>query len=375
LVILIKRKTILAVLLITALLIFSCLGIYLWNNPAQTTTLSIDETLNRQLTSELEKMFHIRNQALLDENTDTLSSLYNKNVRNGVWAYEHELKKLKYLHNWSDKQGIEFVRVDSHVNLRSAKKKNDGFSVSLLVSTEYEYVYKDTPKIDNSFRIGTYHTLDLMPYEDGWAITREWYADPFADSLHLDKIKSEEIEQIILAGESRDMSDLHERRVNALSYADQYVGAASLPEHGFKYNSKYRNYNPEGGNCANFASQILYEGGGFKKNSTWNYEKGAGSKAWVNASGFNNYMTNSGRASTIARGTYAHVLKSSYKLLPGDYIAYEKNGKVAHISVVTGADSKGYTLVNCHNADRYRVPWDLGWSDKGITFWLVRVHY
>ncbi|MDK2919909.1 MAG: hypothetical protein PWQ37_2642 [Candidatus Petromonas sp.] len=86
-------------------------------------------------------------------------------------------------------------------------------------------------------------------------------------------------------------------------------------------------------------------------------------------------MLYSGRASKIAYGTYEQVYKASYKLLPGDFIAYEKNGKVTHISVVTGADSKGYTYVHSHNTDRYRVPWDLGWSDKGIKFWLVRVHY
>lgn len=374
-VILIKLKSILVILLITALLIFLWLGIYLWSNSTQTTSLSIDETLNRQLTSKLQKMFQLRNQALIEENTDMLASLYNQQVRNGLWAYEHELTKLKYLHNWSNKQGVEFIKIDSHVTVRSAKEKDNGFSVSLLVSTEYKYVYEDTPQIDNAFRIGTYHYLDLMPYEEEWAITREWYIDPFADSLHLDEIKSNEIQQVILSEKSKDLLDLNERRVNALAYADKYVGAASLPELGFQYNSKYRNYNPEGGDCANFASQILYEGGGFKKNPTWNYEQGAGSKAWINAHAFNNYMTYSGRASTIARGTYATILKTSYELLPGDYVAYEKGGKVTHISVVTGVDSKGYILVNCHNSDRYRVPWDLGWSDKGITFWLVRVHY
>lgn len=86
-------------------------------------------------------------------------------------------------------------------------------------------------------------------------------------------------------------------------------------------------------------------------------------------------MLYSGRGSLITRGTYNQVFKNSFKLLPGDFIAYEKKGKVTHISVVTGIDSKGYALVNCHNTDRYRVPWDLGWSDKGIVFWLVRVNY
>ena len=86
-------------------------------------------------------------------------------------------------------------------------------------------------------------------------------------------------------------------------------------------------------------------------------------------------MTNSGRASVIAHGSYEQVYKLSFKLLPGDFIAYEKNADINHISVVTGADSKGYSLVSCHNSDRNRVPWDLGWSNKSIKFWLVRVHY
>ena len=53
----------------------------------------------------------------------------------------------------------------------------------------------------------------------------------------------------------------------------------------------------------------------------------------------------------------------------------QKKGDITHISVVTGADSKGYSLVTCHNTDRNNVPWDLGWSDKKIIFWLVHVNY
>ena len=108
----------------------------------------------------------------------------------------------------------------------------------------------------------------------------------------------------------------------------------------------------------------MYEGGKFKKTSVWNYYKNDGSQAWVNAQSFKNFLVSCWRGSVIVYGTYDKVLKLSYKLLPGDIIAYEKKGKVVHISVVTGADSRGYSLVNCHNTDRYRVPWDLGWSDK-----------
>jgi len=172
-----------------------------------------------------------------------------------------------------------------------------------------------------------------------------------------------------------NISDIDERRKNAASYAHQFCGAATAYEDEFKYNKNYRNFNPEGGDCANFASQILHEGGKFKKNGSWNYNKGDATAPWINADKFTSYMIYSGRASLIAKGSYDKVYKESYKLLPGDFIAYEKKGDITHISTVTGVDSKGYTLVTCHNTDRNDVPWDLGWSDKKIKFWLVKVNY
>ncbi|SDK67647.1 amidase domain-containing protein [Natronincola ferrireducens] len=374
-VIILRLRKVKIILLLIGFLIISGVGLYLWGQLNKTSSVFIDENLNNRLTLKMQQVFHQRNKALLEGDVELLSCLYDKDVRNGLWAYEHDFKKMKYFHNWSDKQGVEFKNINSHVVVKSVKEKGDGFAINLAVSTEYQYVYIDTPEVYNSFRTGTYHSLDLMPKEDTWVITREWYTDPFADSLDLDEISEETIRQLILSGEPKDLSDLSEKRIAVVVYADQYCGAAVFPEFGYRYNYKYKNYNYQGGDCANFASQILYEAGKFKKNSTWNYEKGAGSKAWVNARAFNSYMRSSGRGSVIAHGTYDKVLASSYKLLPGDYIAYEKQEKVTHISVVTGFDSKGYPLVNSHNSDRYRVPWDLGWSNKGIKFGLVRVHY
>ncbi len=365
------RKNIVILMLILSLFLISAFGVLIWHLEEASYTLEVDDTINEMI----QQIFTQRNEALLERKTDVLDGLYNKNVTYGRWAYEHALKKMKYLHSWSEKQGVRFVTINSHIKVRQLNKKGDRLTLILLVSTEYQYLYENLIDIKDSFRIGTYHSLDLIPEGEGWLITREWYTDPFADSLNQDEIKDREIKDLILSEEYKQSFELLERRIDAVKYADKFCGAASLPEYGFTYNSKYRNYNNLGGDCANFASQILYEGGKFRKNGTWNYERGAGSKAWVNAAAFNSYMLYSNRASLISRGTYEQVLKSSYKLLPGDYVAYERKGKVVHISVVTDVDSKGYALVNSHNSDRYRVPWDLGWSDRGIRFWLVRVHY
>jgi len=376
-VIFIRTKTMIITLLaILVILILLSLNLYSkYTHSKSSSTYIDDEAVIDMISKEVDSIFQVRNNSFLEKREDILSTLYNKSLKNGLYAYEHEIKRMKYLHMWADKQSIEFKEIKSDIIVKNATEKGEGFTLNLLVSTEYKYNYTDKPQINNYFRIGTYHLLDIVPNEEGWLITREWYTDPFADSLNLDSIKSEKNKQIILNHKTKDLSDLSERRLKAITYADKYCGAASLPDYGFTYNPKYRNFNPAGGDCTNFASQILYEGGGFSKNRTWNYLKGSASKAWVNASAFNNYMLYSGRASIIARGNYNSVLKSSFELLPGDYIAYEKKSKVVHISVVTGADSKGYILVNSHNSDRYRTPWDLGWSNKNVNFILVRVHY
>lgn len=373
-IIFIKSKRKMVLLLVIACLVIYGSGVYLQNYFTEDSAVPVSEDIEEMLTTKVQEIFEMRNKALLKEKTDRLESLYSQETK-GRWAYEHELKRMKYLHKWSAKQGVEFKEIDSQIVVKRIEEEENGFSVNLSVSTEYNYVYEDSLEKYNSFRTGSYHVLDLAPEDEELVITKEWYRDPFADSLNLDEIEDQKVKELILSKEPKDLSNLNKKRKKAIEYIDQYCGAASPPEYGFEYNSDYKNYNYQGGDCTNFLSQVLYEAGGFSKDSTWNYSQGSGSKAWVNAHAFNRYMLNSGRGSLIARGTYNEVLEASYKLLPGDYIAYEKNGKVAHVSIVTGVDSKGYILVNSHNADRHRVPWDLGWSNKGIKFWLVRVHY
>ncbi|MFA5524216.1 MAG: amidase domain-containing protein [Tissierellales bacterium] len=370
----IRLKMLRTLLIIITLLVIILLGIYVHYLSSINSTFFIEDSIKEFLTSKVQEIFSKRNKAILDEKIEILDGLYDKSLRNGQWAYEHEIKKMKYLHNWSHRQSVSFTKVDSQLLIRSVKEKGNGYILNILASTEYEYVYLDSPEIKNTFRIGTYHSLDLMAKDDKFLITKEWYTDPFADSLLLDELKNEEIKKIILSGENKDLSSLNEGRMKAVKYADEFCGAASLPEYGFKYNPKYKNYNSLGGDCTNFASQVMHAGG-FKRNDTWNYSNGSGSKAWVNAQAFKNYMLYSGRASLITSGNYDKVLKASYKLLPGDIIAYEKKGTIAHISVITGIDSKGYALVNSHNSDRYKVPWDLGWNNKGIKFWLIHTHF
>lgn len=361
-------------LFIIKLIVLSNIFLLIYDNKFSLAS-SYATSSKEDVTRAIEEIFLKRNKAILSEDLELIESIYDKNTNYGIWAYEHEQRKVKYIRNWEEKQGIKFIDIIPKVVIKSIKGKEDKFSVNLICSTEYKYVYEDEPSDVNSSRMGTYHVLNIVNREGEWIITKEWYKDPFADSLDLSNLKVDSMKEYILSQKQRDFSKLNQRRIKAIEYAEQYCGAASEEKYGFKYNKNYRDYNPQGGDCANFASQILFEGGKFKKNSEWNYDGSGATRAWLNADGFKEYMIYSGRASVIAYGSYEKVYKASYKLLPGDFVAYEKNGDITHISVVSGADSRGYSLVTCHNSDRNRVPWDLGWSDKNIRFWLVRVHY
>lgn len=327
-----------------------------------------------EVSKAIEEIYQKKNVAIINKDLEFIQSIYDLNTKYGTWAYQYEVSKVKYIQNWSEKQGVKFTEITPKVVIRRLNVNGSKATANLICSTEYKYTYLNEPDVINVSRIGTYHALTLQDQNGEWIITKEWYKDPFADSLNLENIKEEDIRQYILSQPSRNLSGINERRKGAVDYADRFCGAASEEQYGFRYNNKYRDYNPQGGDCANFASQVLFEGGKFKKNMAWNYDRVGATGPWLNADKFKNYWINSGRASIIAYGSYEKVYKASYKLLPGDFVAYEKNGDITHISVVTGADSKGYSLVTCHNSDRNKVPWDLGWSNKKLRFWLVHVH-
>ena len=294
---------------------------YILFNPSVTFA---DE--NDDIKSHVENIFLIRNKAILTQDLDSIQALYNTDIKFGQWAYEYEQKKIKYINNWAEKQGVKFIDIIPNIIIKKIvpSKNKDKYSLYIMCNTEYKYIYPGDESKVNSSRIGTYHSMQLSKENDEYIITKEWYTDPFADSLSLENIKADKIKEFISSQPPRDMSGIGERRLASIDYAMKYCGAATLEEYQYKYNKDYKNFNCEGGDCANFASQILHEGGKFKETSAWNYDKGDVTGPWVNADKFTYYMLNSGRASVIAKGNYEKVYKASYKLLPGDFVAYEK---------------------------------------------------
>ncbi len=345
-----------------------------------------------QLKAYIENMYNIRSSAFITGDARPLKDLYDKSHKYGQWSLEYEVRRIKYLKDWADKRGIKFQNVTSNVTIRKIYNRWSTVRISLDESYKFDYIYKDDAELEvNSFGIGIRHTLDLKPSGEEWLIYADWYSDFISDAANeysgtIADNNNFFLESISYAQSSKGR---YYDRQKAVEYADKYCGVPWESGNNYKYNTKYDNYMGIGGDCTNFVSQVIgdKEGGGLPQDGTWFckykiYGGAEGSRAWVNASSFKNYLIYSGKGSIIMRGNFENLTKplpnspkgAIGKLKLGDLIAYEKKGDINHFTVVTGWDSHGYPLVNSHTTDRYRSPWDLGWGGKNIKFILIHIN-
>ncbi|MFZ5818194.1 MAG: amidase domain-containing protein [Bacillota bacterium] len=300
-----------------------------------------------------------------------LERFYDLGVQSGRFAHAHEEGRIQYVQAWAPARRLRITEAETFVTNLRVKRAGDTATVSLIARTRLGYKYEGSDLL-NQMGIGSWHWLQLVREGDRWKVRREFYLDalgsewtePYVPEAAGAAGRREAAEAIPV---SRGRLD----RQGAAAYAERYCGAAWGCGNNSDYNSRYQSYRNLGGDCANFASQTLTEGGKLKPDWVWRYDR-AGSTCWVNAQAFVRYLVSSGRGSLLARGTYPKVAGALARLQPGDIVGYQVKGKITHVSVVTGKDSAGVPVVAAHTADRYRNPWDLGW-DKATVYWLVHL--
>lgn len=352
------------------------------------------------------RIYEERNKAFISGDLTSIKENYDTSQKFGQWASEHEMKRIKYLNKWAEERKIKFTNVISVLRIKKVTTRNDKSNMSLEESYKFDYIYKEDPEpIENSFGVGIRHGVSLVKRNNQWMVYNDWYTDCFEDALEgispdlasgiLSKMKiksrNTNIDDGVLSAYINNVYyGTRYNREKAIEYADKYCGAAWGSKNNYKYNKKYADFNGAGGDCTNFASQVLgdkAEGGGLPQGGGWHciyykYGGSQGSRAWVNADGLKDYLFYSGRGRLIKKGTFKELTAPGGenmqcaidRLELADLICYEKKGSIDHFAVVTARDSHGYPLVNSHTTDRYHVPWDLGWGDKHIKFLLVHIN-
>lgn len=343
-----------------------------------------NESQEDELRSFLTNLFEARSSFLADDKGAHIEPFYDSGISSSLHAYHVELNRKQYLQAWGHARGIHITDAKSSIRINRLKLTGDTAVVSLAHSQQLNYMYTSRILLPQSFGIGTWHAITLTKRGGNWKVLKEWYLDPLEENPRL---------IAKLNGDYTQFPDTHNQtgsgnrynRQKAVAYANKYAGAAWGAGNNGRYNPKYVNYNVKGGDCTNFASQVLgdpEEGGGLRMTGPWRYRYAAGgSKTWVQTDSFKNFLIRSGYGKIIATGYFADVSLPSgsfpkgafAELMPGDLIAHVIRNDVDHFSVVTGFDDNGYPLVNSHTADRFRAPFDLGW-DKYTKYILIHIN-
>ncbi len=336
----------------------------------------------------------------------TLKRLYEPGTRSSAArALEHEMRKVRYVHAWASKRKASITRADAYLQVKSISLARGSVDAVVWQSLNVRYTLPGQVVGSDVFGIRTRHKVTLVRRRGKWVIRADEYTDPLGeDTLAPEVAPASALEPAdpvsfvyppqseVAAGDAPMAEAAASRkgaydREKAVAYADRYCGVrmGSDADIRFGYNPRYFDYTDLGGDCTNFVSQVLGDGdaGGLPMDSAWCYDYAStkgGSEAWVETDAFRSHLLSSGTARLISRGSYRDVLEPSARfprgalaeLDPGDIIAYEEEGEIQHFAVITARGPSGYPLVNTHTADRFHVPWDLGW-DKNTTFWLFKI--
>ncbi|MFK4300238.1 hypothetical protein ABH892_000330 [Paenibacillus sp. RC254] len=337
------------------------------------------------VTPFLQELFDDRTRLLMDQDKTHIEDHYLfKDKRSSQYAYLHELNRAEYIHEWAKLRKIKFVNAKSSIRIARAIVLGDTAKVSLVQSLKLSYEYIDSYPGRHDFGIGTRHGITLRKRDNRWYVEREWYSDPLEENSK--KIQKSDLFFTPHKDPATPERVIHKyNRARAVDYANKYAGTTWGAGNGQRYNQKYLDYNSKGGDCTNFSSQVIgdkEEGGGLPMKSGWHYlYRNDGSQSWVQTDAFKNFLLRSGYGRIIEQGSFSDIVQSvnerqqhvnKPQLLPGDLIAYVLQGDVDHFSVVVGFDQSGYPLVNSHTADRFRVPFDLGW-DKNTKYLLIHI--
>ena len=185
------------------------------------STPSSEDQLKASFEPILMDIIQNRNHCIQTLDDENLKASYNMNLNVSRWAYESEAQKIKYFKSWCEKQAVQFDKIESTLKVRKVKEKEEGiYGILCFNATAFTYSYVDSPDTPNTFYLGTSHYINLKKDGDRYDITKEWYTDPFADSLHVDSLKSEEMRSFILNHEAPQYVP-SERTKKAIEYAHQ----------------------------------------------------------------------------------------------------------------------------------------------------------
>lgn len=293
-----------------------------------------------------------------------------------------KINELKAFYEKNHEFDFEKNRVNQYQQMQAKLKQKITSMKSTLTITNIDLAVEQNPKVTayewleynwlgeskdlQTTGIGVNHVITLVKEGENYLIEEDSY-----DEGPLTKVESPSYKAPTAPSPSQAPQTDSQLTSNAIivpqivpgsTYYNRNAAANYSDSYATSYNSNYYNYNPDGGDCANFASQSMYAGNayfvgnGSQGDSYWWYNNSGSTPLlkspapWRYCPSQINFVLNGWGTTTTLSG-----------LQRGDLIYYDWTGDGVwdHVAIVT-AFSGTTPLVNSHNTDLYHANWTLG---------------
>lgn len=225
-------------------------------------------------------------------------------------------------------------------------------------ASDFYYSILVTTDVDGNVTFvggGTYS--NYIPIEEFFPATEDEMKESGSENLlSAVSVAVQEISDVDLVDEAESAvvaASTAYKRVSARDYANKWTSTVSVSPYidESKYNPAYRSYNSLGGDCANFVSQAIYEGGGISTTSTWKPYTGA----WVGSTALKEYFYD-----TAGLWTESNLANCN----AGGVLVYcDSSGDEYHVAMCVHNDTVTRKY-SAHNRDRKQVTYT---SDLSLT--------
>ena len=306
--------------------------------------------------------FKYREADFIRENSDTSGSEALKSQT----VSDFEKERTAALLNLREQGCVNILDACVSTAIQSCDIDGDTISVTAYEWTFFDYddLRDDVLQPDVS-GFGTVHQMTLLSNGTSFTIVRDSYDESDITGFSTSAVSYETLAPLapLDASDSEPfLCDSYDPD-NAVFYADSHVysGADMSTSGVFEsfYNPEYFNFNPYGGDCANYVSQCLYAGGlpqtlgtTYGQDGWFFMTENDRSGTWTSATRLRNWLANN----------YGYVIDNPTDddIGIGDPVFYSKNGGKtwSHATICVGVNSAGTPIINSHNNDRYHVVWN-----------------
>lgn len=321
--------------------------------------------MKNEIVNLITKAYEYRTKSIVNQSiTDELGLFYVK----GEKIYDFEKNRYQNYKKMENKLDLKIIDIKSSIKINDIEILSDNKAqVKLREIVSYKWLCKNdslrTIK-PNSSEMGIDHKITLVKEVNEWKIQKDEYTEGELTEVTSPDYKSP---QVKISKMVNEVDIIVPYSIPGATYYNRNVAANYAETYWYNYNTNYRDYTRDGGDCANFVSQCLYAGGayfiGFGNNSSncwWYDNKNTSTTSDDVASTTWTYCPS--QKPFILSGWGKEVNPTS--LSRGDLVYYDWTGDGVwdHVAIVTGFDSSGTPLVTCHTTDYHNIKWNYGGS-------------